>query len=295
MTRGVRGDRRDRVLLLGGCGYVGSALYDHLFHRRWHVDTVDLELFGNGVNRRNVRRDYAYLMRDELAGYGAVVLLADPPCVERFVALLDELDEGQRLVYMSSSTVYGPTRGREATEQEPVGKPVSARDRAWIGLEAQAARSGLDCYGLRLGEVTGYARHLRRDLLLNGLVAEHREAGAIRVERPEAYRPVLGVRDLARAVERVLLEPRRLPGVYNLASFNATQGELAERASALLRADLLPATGGRPAAGWSVSSARFCEAFDFELEDTVESIVRSLDDGWARACVTTREEPLCHA
>ncbi len=303
----MKDERSNKVVLIGGCGYLGSALFDHLFHRGWHVDTIDLEWFGNGVNRRNVRRDYAHLVRDELEGYGAVVLLAGHSSremcagarygafdnnVASFVALLDELAPDQRFVYMSDAAVYGSTRGREATEDDSLPAPATPFDLMHVEVEAHAELSGLDCYGLRLGEVGGYARHLRGDLELNAMVAAQRDTGVIPVTCPEAYRPVLGARDFVRAVERVLLEPRPLPGLYNLVSFNATTGELAERASAVLRADLaLKARGPRPVRDQSVSSARFAEHFDFDFEDTVESIVRSLDDGWDRARVTTRKEP----
>lgn len=306
----MRDERKNRVLLIGGCGYLGSALFDHLFHRGWQVDTIDLEWFGNGVNRRNVRRDYAHLMRDELEVYGAVVLLAghsSPDMCEgaryaafdnnvaSFVALLDELEPDQRLVYMSGASVYGPTRGREAAEDDVLALPETTFDLMQVEVERHAQLSGLDCYGLRLGEVSGYARHLRGDLLLNAMVAAHRASGVIPVTAPETYRPVLGARDFVRAVERVLLTPRSEPGVYNLASFNATTGELAERASAVLRADLVLRPRRRAGCDQSVSSALFSDRFDFDFEDTVESIVRSVDDGWDRARVTARKEPRPHA
>lgn len=306
----MSGERGNRVLLIGGCGYLGSALFDHLFHRGWHIDTIDLEWFGNGVNRRNVRRDYAHLVHDELADYGSIVLLAghasQAMCegaryaafdnnVASFVALLDELSQEQRFVYMSGASVYGATRGREATEADSLAPPATTFDLMQVEVERHAQLSDLDAYGLRLGDVSGYARHLRGDLPLNAMVAAHRTTGVIPVAAPETYRPVLGARDFARAVERVLLAPGRLQGVYNLASFNATAGELAERASAVLRADLVVGARSRAECDQSVSSALFSERFDFDFEDTVESIVRSLDDGWSRARVTTRKEPRPHA
>lgn len=303
-------ERSNKVLLIGGCGYLGSALFDHLFHGGWHVDTIDLEWFGNGVNRRNVRRDYAYLVRDELADYGAVVLLAGHSSaamcegaryaafdnnVASFVALLDELVPEQRFVFMSGTTLYGVTRGWEASETDDLPEPPTAFDLMQLEVERHAQLSDLDVYGLRLGEVGGYARHLRGDLLLNGMVAAQRDTGVISVSDAEAYRPILGTRDFARAVERVLKARRPAPGLYNVASFNATVGELAERASAVLRADLVAGPRVHATGDQSVSSTLFCDTFDFDFEDTVESIVRSLDDGWDRARVTTRKEPRHHA
>lgn len=298
----------DRVLLLGGCGYVGSALFDHLSGRGFQVDTVDLEWFGNGVNPGNQRRDYAEISRDELSTYEAVVLLAGhasvPACardprgafhnnVTRFVDLLGRLGPGQRLIYASSGHVYGRTGGAEAREERDCPAPLSIYDLTKQAIDAWGALTGLELYGLRLGTVNGFARHLRTDVMLNRMVATARLEGLIRVKDPEVNRPILGVRDLCRAVERILRAKEPAPGVYNLASFNLTVGELAERTSLLTRADLVLAPPG-PAHDLRMSTCKFERTFGFVWEETVESIVGSLEERWEEARRTSREEVTAH-
>ena len=43
------------VLLIGGCGYIGSRLYRHLKGKGFAVDTLDLEWRGNFVNPDNIK------------------------------------------------------------------------------------------------------------------------------------------------------------------------------------------------------------------------------------------------
>ena len=42
-----------KILIIGGCGYVGSALYKYLT-KNYAVDTLDLEWYGNFVNKDNI-------------------------------------------------------------------------------------------------------------------------------------------------------------------------------------------------------------------------------------------------
>ena len=63
------------ILILGGCGYIGSALFGYLGQSN-RVDTVDLEYFGNYVNQLNIRGDFGNLDSSFLDHYEVVILVA---------------------------------------------------------------------------------------------------------------------------------------------------------------------------------------------------------------------------
>ena len=46
-----------RILIIGGCGYIGSQLFVYLKNKGYKVDTVDLEWYGNYVNPKNFKTD----------------------------------------------------------------------------------------------------------------------------------------------------------------------------------------------------------------------------------------------
>lgn len=295
----------EKILLIGGCGYIGAALYQHLFRRGWQIESVDLEWFGNGANRRNVRRDYAHLTHEDLAPYGTVILLAGHASpgmcrdvraslrnnVLNFVELLEELRGGQRLIYASDASVYGPERRDAVTEEDELGSPASHYDLTKHEIERYARLSDVDCVGLRLGAVNGMARHLRGDMVINRMVSQYMSgASEITVSDPEAVLPILGMRDLVHAVERLLVVQKVSGPIYNLASFSATVEEVADRVARAVGVEFTCRAGVPAPYDVNLSAARFTSDFDFTFADTVESITGALVAGWSDARVTTRVE-----
>src|SRR5271165_4191130 len=64
------------VLLIGGTGYIGSAVFRHLTAAGLNVETADLELRGNRVNARNHKVNFQHLTSSFLSHYSTVILLA---------------------------------------------------------------------------------------------------------------------------------------------------------------------------------------------------------------------------
>ncbi len=275
----------------------------NLFETSCSVGTVDLDWFAGKRSVEAELRDLASVPRGEIAGYDALVLLAGHSSVAmcdrnresafhnnvaNFVELLGKLDT-QRFLYASSASVYGNTHGEDAREDEDRFSPRTYYDLCKCEIDYYARLSDLDYYGLRFGTVNGFSPHLRTDVMLNRMVESFLASGTIRVSNPRVNRPILGIRDLCRAVVAILERPERTPGLYNVASFNATVGELAERAAAVLgaRIEYTPPT---PAYDMRVSTEKFQRTFNFAFEDTVESIVQDLVANWNRAIKTTRNE-----
>ena len=56
------------ILLIGGCGYIGSRLFQVL-NEEHTVDSVDIEWYGNHINRFNIVKDFADLTKKEVEFY----------------------------------------------------------------------------------------------------------------------------------------------------------------------------------------------------------------------------------
>jgi nucleoside-diphosphate-sugar epimerase len=67
---------KNKVLIIGGCGYIGSSLFNFLQNKGLNVDTIDLEWFGNHSVHKNINLDYKSLTKDFLSKYDSIVLLA---------------------------------------------------------------------------------------------------------------------------------------------------------------------------------------------------------------------------
>src|SRR5581483_9292443 len=65
-----------KIVILGGCGYIGSRLFTYLTEKNYSVDTVDLEWFGNYVNPKNIIANFDDLPKKFYDKYDVVILLA---------------------------------------------------------------------------------------------------------------------------------------------------------------------------------------------------------------------------
>lgn len=276
-----------KVLVIGGKGYIGSALSTYLSGAGCAVQSWDTCWFGDHTATANVSADYGELSPAALAGWDAIVVTAghsgvamcsDRPAafdnnVRSFTRLVDALD-GPRLIFMSSASLYSGTPG-EATEDLALSMPEACYDQTMYERDRYAAASGKDCYGLRLGTVCGASPNLRSDLMLNRMYLDATRSGVIRVANPECSRPILAMADLCRAVQRIVQWPERAPGIYNVASFNGTIGDVAAETARLLGASLRPEPPS-PTYDMRMSTEKFRRRFDFAFQGTVASILSEL-------------------
>jgi len=277
-----------KILLLGGNGYIGSRLYQHLDTSSKEVDSVDIGWFSNP----ELSQDYSDLSKDFLSQYSTIVLLAGhssvPMCienrlsafknnVENFVILLDKL-ENQKFIYASSSSVYGATKEVAATEDWKEFSPQNYYDLTKQEIDFYARLSSKNYYGLRFGTVNGYSPNLRTDIMINKMFSCAINDSKITIFNKEIYRPILGLTDLCRAVEKIIDSPDN-PGIYNLASFNSTVGEIADEISKALNVPVID-MGSTPAYNFSIDTTKFEKAYGFTFKESVFSIVKSLKDNW---------------
>jgi len=277
------------VLILGGQGYVGSALAGHLQRAGVPVRSVDLGLRGTPGPAPNECRPYQSLTADELGAFGSVVLLAGHSSVGAcdcapeeaftnnvagFVGLVHKL-RGQQLLFASSISVYVRTHGRAAAEGEPLPEPVCYYDLHKQLIERYAALAYPSSYALRFGTVCGPSPNLRPELLLNSLVLSALRTGRIHVANRPVSRPLLGIGDLCRAVQ-VILTGAAPPGCYNLASLNATVGEVADEVARRLGADCQEVSA-ETKYDIRVDTGKFRRASGLDFRDDLPGLVTALE------------------
>lgn len=276
------------ILLIGGCGYIGSELGPFIARHGYQVDNVDLELFGNPAKLSNQKRDYRTLSREELAKYETVIVLAahssvrmatkDPSLafannVVGFAELLDKLD-AQTLIYASSSSVYSGVAGNPVDETWASFSVGNIYDFSKYANDCLAAISGKRTLGLRFGTVNGPSPNIRTDLMINQMVLSGLRDGKVCIANPKVYRPILALVDLCRAV-LVLLQTPSAKGIYNLASFNSTVAEIGGTIAKLLNVPVL-ALPDSPTYDFSVKTARIERECNFGFAATLPSIVQDL-------------------
>lgn len=280
--------RKQKVLIIGGCGYIGSALFFHLKEQGYDVDTVDLEWYGNYSNKENIKKDYIRLGKNFLGNYDVVVLLAGFSSVAmctnmkkafknnvfNFIHLLNNLGK-QKFIYASSSTVYGSLNVMYATEEYDRYLPTNYYDLSKKEIDYYAQLSDVNYFGLRLGTVNGYSPNLRTDLMINKMYSVIKKEKRLRIFNPTLKRPILGMQDACRAIENVIKQDKK-KGIYNLASFNASVEEIGGAVAKAMKVKMEIVKGPFPLYDFTISSDKFVEEFGFKFKDTPKSIVESL-------------------
>ena len=198
MTSGIR-----RIVVTGGAGFIGSTLVDRLLSEGWEVTAVDSfdPFYPSAVKEDNIRgardnpafnlvqadtRDRSALIAaverarpevivDLAARAGVRPSIADPDAyidinVHGFQHTLAAAQSvGARLVFASSSSVYGADERRPFREEQMQGRPLSPYGATKVAGEAVAyahhAITGLPVAIARL--FTVYGPRQRPDLAIN--------------------------------------------------------------------------------------------------------------------------------
>lgn len=222
-----------RIIITGGCGYIGSALAVHLQAAGHDVMTLDR------VGPADFPVDYREFGAMDYAKFDAIIHLAGHSSVaacaaEPLQAVQNNLTSfikwtrklhGQKLLWASSSSVLS-TASRNIYD---------ATKRA---AEAIIPEIYPNSYALRFGTVCGVSPKMRWDLMLNKMAASAYTDGIVRVSNPQVHRPILAMRDLCAAVN--MLVDHEAPGsVWHLATGNSTVGALARATANHFKAEIV--------------------------------------------------------
>jgi nucleoside-diphosphate-sugar epimerase len=215
------------VLVLGGAGYLGSALVPMLLKRGYHVRVLDSLLFGKESlapveNHPKFElipgdvRDIQVVVQ-AMRGCGAVIHLAgivgDPACAENqalaaqtnraATSMLIEVCRGygiQRFLLASTCSVYGASDFLmdEHAQVVPISLYAQTKlDSENLLLDARCADFHPTI--LRMATLFGLSPRPRFDLVVNLLTARAIRSGKITIFNGEQWRPFMHVHDAARA------------------------------------------------------------------------------------------------
>jgi nucleoside-diphosphate-sugar epimerase len=227
------------ILIVGGAGYVGSVLTEHLLRAGHEVRCLDLLLYGNQgcILPYMGHPHYTFVCGDmcdavvlKKAAQGAtdVILLAGlvgDPITKQYPAASQAINEvgvqsclrffaGQgihRLIFVSTCSNYGLIANNELATEEHELKPLSLYAKAKVVAEKYilAKQGHWDFVPtiLRFATAFGLSPRMRFDLLVNEFTRELALGRELLVFDAHTWRPYCHVRDFARLVSMVLDAP----------------------------------------------------------------------------------------
>jgi len=283
-----------KILLIGNLGYIGSALQPYLESQGHEVHGMDIGRFNNNqVDQPPM--DFNYYGPSAVRNYDAVILLAGNSSVAMCNDIYDTLEQNvfyptrlaqyikphQKFIYISSASVYGANHSPYlSTESDSLPKPCNYYDMSKQMFDQIMQESNLDYYGLRLATVNGWSPNIRIDLMANAMAYSAVTEGKVKIANPKVPRSVLDITDLCRAVQAILIGPKK-PGIYNLASFFSTVEEIGQYIAGYFNVeiDYLPHS---PTYMFRLDTSKFQFDFDFAFKGSLDSIACTLKHNSAK-------------
>lgn len=307
---------KQKVLVTGGWGYVGSRLTPLLLEQGHSVRVLDLNLYGDyGLRALQKRSDYS-AMKDRLEtvegdirnpdvvgkamqGVDAVIHLAsisnDPTgevdermtrqcnfdAVGVLLACAKEANV-KRFVNASSSSVFGIKNDLDVTEAlEP--EPLTAYSRTKMiseWLVVAAASREFCAVNIRPATICGFSPRQRFDLTVNKLTADAITKKVITVHGGQQRRPNVGMTDIVNLYSRLLdTDPKLINGrTFNFGFENLKVIEIAE----LIRNELkdmkveIKVTETTDNRDYHISSTKILKTLNYEPVSSIKREVASL-------------------
>lgn len=308
LVRPARG-KPSNVLIIGGAGYIGSALLPKLLSKGYRVRVLDLLLYGAEPIKQYlthprlevVQADFRQVdkvveaMReiDAVVHLGAIV--GDPACAldeeltieinlmaTRMIAEVAKASNVNRFIFASTCSVYGAND--EILDEHSVLKPVSLYAKSKIASEHILVQMANDTFApvcLRFGTIYGLSGRTRFDLVINLLTAKAVVDGEITIFGGDQWRPFLHVDDAALAILKTLESPLALvrSEIFNVGSDEQNHtlkqiGDLIHRV--VPTANVVDKGSGADARNYRVNFSKIRRILGFVPQWTVEQGIQQV-------------------
>lgn len=225
-----------KILITGGCGYVGSALVERLKVKNY-IKVIDTQWFGNNLKKDNnveIMKEDIRNLSDNFVdnSYHSVVHLANianDPSVEldhslswevNVLALKNLVETAiknnvKKFIYASSGSVYGIKKEDKVVEDLEL-VPISTYNKTkMIGERVLLSYADkIQIYIIRPATVCGLSPRMRFDVSVNMLTLQALQSKVITIFGGNQIRPNIHIQDMVRVYEHFL--ENSLPvGIYN--------------------------------------------------------------------------------
>ena len=257
-----------KILVTGGCGYIGSILVPKLLQQGHIVTVIDIQWFGNFLedheNLTVINMDVQDVDNIPLKSTDAIIHLANianDPCGDLNSKLSWEVNalttmklvekaiecDVKQFIHSSSGSVYGVKDEDQVTEDLSL-VPISDYNKTKM-ISERVLMSYMDqicIHMIRPATVCGYSPRMRLDVAVNMLTMQACVNGRITVFGGDQTRPNIHIQDITDVFIHFLGAAPDTAGVYNAGFENISILEIAERANEKVPAEIIVSESNDP-------------------------------------------------
>ena len=288
-----------KIIILGGCGYIGSVLTDILLKKKNKIKIIDNQWFGKNINSHKhlkiFKKDIRNLRKEDFKGYDAIIHLAnianDPsvllkPDLSWDVNVLATMKicelaieaKIKKIIFSSSGSVYGVSNKKNVVEETDL-KPISIYNKTKMIAERVflSYSKYLNTTIIRPATVCGLSRRLRLDVSVNMLTYQAYKNNLITVLGGAQIRPNVHIIDLCNIFIHFLLKTNSSHNnkIYNAGFENLSILDIAKKIKARTNCEIQINPSNDPRSYRLNSDKLLNTGFKrkYSVEDAIEQLI----------------------
>ncbi len=249
-----------KILITGGCGYIGSVLTEELIKNNHYVTIVDTLWFGNNLKKKKnlkiIKKDFRKLSVSELKKHKIVIHLAnvanDPGAILNPLLswnintlgtkiIIEKCIKAkiQHFIFASSGSVYGVSKKRRVTENTDL-LPISTYNETKMIAEQILFNyfNKIKIQIIRPATVCGFSKRLRLDVAVNLLTNQAIKKREMTILGGKQVRPNIHIKDFVRVIIHFIKKKSINSGVYNAGFENLSIVEIAKKIQKLIKSKI---------------------------------------------------------
>lgn len=250
-----------KIMITGGCGYIGTALTRKLIDKDFTLVVIDTQWFGNYLqSNKNLeikKKDIRNLEFSDFKNVTTVIHLANianDPAVELNQSLSWEVNVlatqqisdlamragVENFIYASSGSVYGIKKEDNVTEDLQL-MPISTYNKTKMVAERilLSHQDKMKIYCIRPATVCGYSSRMRLDLTVNMLTMQALKDKKITVFGGSQIRPNIHIQDMVNVYLHFLYNLNLPSGCYNAGFENLSVLDIAKKIQKKISSEII--------------------------------------------------------
>lgn len=252
---------KEKILITGGAGYIGSMLSTKLLEKGYHVTVIDKLNFGsNSLNHLFFKENFEFINRDinkknsinNIKKYNIIIPLAGlvgaPLCeknkklanMTNYISIkniLRKINKNQKIIYLNTNSGYGVGKKNAFCDENSPLNPISLYGVTKCKSEDEVKKFKNSII-FRLATVFGYSYRMRTDLLVNNFCYQAVKNKKLTLFEPHFRRNYIHVQDVVSAIIFSISNFNKMKGnIFNLglSSANLTKLQLAKQIKKIVK------------------------------------------------------------